>query len=435
MCDSTNIPWLQKNFGCVAANDSFTQTTLAGGALEFTLFPDAVSGKNGTANIYAWKYAGGQPLKWSCFTSLCVMRIPPDVPNMVFDCAKTECKCGSANITCAPFKQTDANRTIIECTSNISCTLKNDVLFGANTLETTCTTGECKIPIDNAGTIAAIVVVPFVLLLATIPFIAYAVLMCQWRRIKTSRLRDSQDSAHGLSLSVSELRYFVYDSKSWLPCGKKEEVEILKSLSFTIQPAKVTAVIGVAGAGKTTLLDILAAFEKKGKTSGTLLLNGKRLPKSYRYLVGYVLAEDKMLGTLTVQEQLLYTAHLRLPSTVPLSTKLDIVNDIINDLGLSKVKDTRIGDETERGLSGGEKRRVSIATQLVTSPRILILDEPTTGLGTPFPVPFTLRVLTRRCRRLQRFGGDANTAEACEAWDNCRVFNSSAALRYPSFDR
>ena len=75
----------------------------------------------------------------------------------------------------------------------------------------------------------------------------------------------------------------------------------------------MTAILGASGAGKTTTLDIIAGFEKLGKVRGKILLNGAPLPDSYRYLVGYVLQEDKAIGTLTVQEHLMYTALMRLP--------------------------------------------------------------------------------------------------------------------------
>jgi ABC-type lipoprotein export system ATPase subunit len=416
VCDRTHIPWLQKNYGCFAAlNDSFSSGVVNGGYVEFNIFPDAVTGKNGTAAIYGWKYPSGPPLRWSCATQSCVMRISADSLSMTFDCAITECKCGSANVNCDPWKQEAANRTVIQCDSALGCYISNEKILGASVLNLTCSTGECKIPVDNAGTIAAIVVVPLVILLSTVPFIAYAILMCKWQRLHYSPSKDHV-SHKGLSLRVSDLQYFVYDSKAMFPCGKKEEVQILRDISFDVKPAKVTAIIGVAGAGKTTLLDILAGFEKKGRVRGAVLLDGRPLPKSYRYLVGYVLAEDKLLGTLTVFEQLMYTAHLRLPPDTPLAKKREIVEDIIKDLGLLKVRDTRIGDEAERGVSGGEKRRVSIATQLVTSPRILILDEPTTGLGmflvrnspgppnsqSPVQMHTTLSLSCRPCKSLHK---------------------------------
>ncbi len=132
----------------------------------------------------------------------------------------------------------------------------------------------------------------------------------------------------------------------------------------------------LSGAGKTTLIEILAGKSKIGRTTGAVSFPGHDgLP-----LIGFVPQQDILPPTLTVHEALLFAARLRMDECIPDSEKIARVDDIIEKLGISRVRDVRIGDGEKRGISGGEMRRVSIGVELVASPQILILDEPTSGL-------------------------------------------------------
>lgn len=140
------------------------------------------------------------------------------------------------------------------------------------------------------------------------------------------------------------------------------------------------AIIGSSGAGKSTLLDLLARKVKRGTVSGQVLVNGQEFDDAqYRKVVGFVDQEDTLMGTLTVYETILYSALLRLPRDMELSEKKFRVLETMHELGILGIRDSRIGESGERSISGGEKRRVSIACELVTSPSILFLDEPTSG--------------------------------------------------------
>ena len=146
-------------------------------------------------------------------------------------------------------------------------------------------------------------------------------------------------------------------------------------------PGTVTAIMGESGAGKTSLLDIIAGRKTDGAISGELLVNGRAVDATqYRRISGYVLQDNVLLPTLTVKETLAFAAELRLPSVMSRAAKMDHVHRVMRELGLTHIQDTRVGSSSVRGISGGERKRVSIGCELVTSPSVLLLDEPTSGL-------------------------------------------------------
>ncbi|XP_020550000.1 ABC transporter G family member 15-like [Sesamum indicum] len=140
------------------------------------------------------------------------------------------------------------------------------------------------------------------------------------------------------------------------------------------------AIMGPSGSGKSTLLDSLAGrLARNVVMNGNILLNGKKRRLDYG-LVAYVTQEDVLLGTLTVRETITYSAHLRLPSSMTKQEIRGIIDGTIMELGLQDCADRQIGNWQLRGLSGGEKKRLSIALEILTRPRLLFLDEPTSGL-------------------------------------------------------
>jgi ABC-type multidrug transport system ATPase subunit len=157
---------------------------------------------------------------------------------------------------------------------------------------------------------------------------------------------------------------------------------ILDSISGSVKPGQVMAIMGASGAGKSTFLDILARKGKRGDVSGTTLVNGREVrDEEFKSVMGFVDQEDTLMSTLTVYETVLYSALLRLPRDMSNEAKKFRTLETMNELGILGIKDMRIGDSGRRSISGGEKRRVSIACELVTSPSILFLDEPTSGVS------------------------------------------------------
>jgi len=159
--------------------------------------------------------------------------------------------------------------------------------------------------------------------------------------------------------------------------------QILDGIQGMARPGEVMAIMGASGAGKTTFLDILARKNKRGAVSGDFYVNGEKMDDhDYKSFIGFVDQEDTMLPTLTVHETILTSALLRLPRHMSRAAKEQRVAEVERQLGIHPIRDSLIGSEEGkgRGISGGEKRRVGIACELVTSPSILFLDEPTSGL-------------------------------------------------------
>ncbi|XP_072051511.1 broad substrate specificity ATP-binding cassette transporter ABCG2-like [Amphiura filiformis] len=208
----------------------------------------------------------------------------------------------------------------------------------------------------------------------------------------------NDDAESGSILSFHDVHYTVQCKEG--RC-KKVEKTILKGISGVFKPG-LNAIMGPTGSGKTTFLDILAARKDTSGLTGRVLVNGKPLPADFRLISGYVIQNDAVMATLTVRENLTFSAALRLPSSVNKKEREQRVQDVIQELGLQDCADTRIGDEIIRGVSGGERKRTGVGMELIIKPGILFLDEPTTGLdaSTAGSVITLLSQLSRRGRTI-----------------------------------
>ncbi|KAL5017918.1 hypothetical protein ScPMuIL_003640 [Solemya velum] len=142
----------------------------------------------------------------------------------------------------------------------------------------------------------------------------------------------------------------------------------------------MNAILGPTGSGKSSLLDILAGRKEPRGLTGHILIDGATPPDNFKCMVGYVVQDDVVMGTLSVRENFHFSASLRLPKGVSHEEKKKRVELVINELGLKNCAETKVGTEFIRGVSGGERKRTNIGMELIISPRILFLDEPTTGL-------------------------------------------------------
>lgn len=163
--------------------------------------------------------------------------------------------------------------------------------------------------------------------------------------------------------------------------GQVSYKQILCDITGEVQPGEVLALMGPSGSGKTSLLSVLAGRAPSAvKLTGKILANQQPLAKAVKRRMGFVLQDDVLHETLTVYETLLYAALLRLPGDMTRHEKEDRVRCVVRALGLDKCQDTIIGGFFRRGVSGGERKRVSIGVELLINPVILLLDEPTSGL-------------------------------------------------------
>lgn len=134
--------------------------------------------------------------------------------------------------------------------------------------------------------------------------------------------------------------------------------------------------MGSSGAGKTSLLNVIAGYDSGGKTSGDILVNGEAIGTGFmRQLSAFVHQADVLLQSVTVREAIRMAAFLRLPSEMSDEEKNHRVEEVIRWLNLVKCADNQIGSPEKKGISGGERRRVSVAIELVRNPSILYLDE------------------------------------------------------------
>ncbi|KAM3742383.1 hypothetical protein ACB098_07G066400 [Castanea mollissima] len=161
---------------------------------------------------------------------------------------------------------------------------------------------------------------------------------------------------------------------------KSGTISILQGLSGYARPGELLAIMGPSGCGKSTLLDALAGrLGSNIGQRGEILVNGRKQSLAYG-TSAYVTQDDTLMMTLTVREAVYYSAQLQLSDSMSKSEKKERAETTIKEMGLQDAVDTRIGGWGVKGLSGGQKRRVSICIEILTRPKLLFLDEPTSGL-------------------------------------------------------
>ncbi|KAG8848451.1 hypothetical protein FRB96_001237 [Tulasnella sp. 330] len=218
-----------------------------------------------------------------------------------------------------------------------------------------------------------------------------------------------EDLTIGVPSSTSIPLPSVLKKRFTKPATDSEPKTIVREVSATCANGEMLVIIGASGSGKTTVLNAIV-----GRLANLPIDNGSvfyspssaisaadRTPLSARTIkqrIGFVKQQDTLLEHLTVRETLMFAAALRLPQSVSKETRELIVNHTIEELGLRDAANTIIGGVLRKGISGGERRRLSIGCALVSLPSVLVADEPTTGLDayTAYSILLTLSRLAHR---------------------------------------
>ena len=207
---------------------------------------------------------------------------------------------------------------------------------------------------------------------------------------------------------------------------------VIDDINFSILPGEMVALMGPSGAGKTSLLTTIAGYTPP--TTGQLFMDGMSLYSHFglfREAVGYVPQEDVMHRTLTVEEVLYYQAKLNFPAEVTrdeIDARIDLV---LAQLDLQDVRQSVVGDEVRRGLSGGQRKRLNVAMELMSEPAALLLDEPTSGLDARSAMQ-----LIRQCRGLATSGRTVIMTihqprrEAFDLFDKLLLLSKGGKLAY-----
>ena len=180
-----------------------------------------------------------------------------------------------------------------------------------------------------------------------------------------TRRTDTAAATGTGGLDVRAVTWTIEDTKT-----------LLENISFTARPGTLTAIIGPSGAGKSTLARQIAGYTHP--TSGTVSFEGHNIHAEYASLrsrIGMVPQDDVVHGQLTVNQALMYAAELRLPPDTTVEDRRQVVEQVLSELEMTQHANTRVDK-----LSGGQRKRASVALELLTGPSLLILDEPTSGL-------------------------------------------------------
>ncbi|RID54698.1 hypothetical protein BRARA_G02000 [Brassica rapa] len=185
-----------------------------------------------------------------------------------------------------------------------------------------------------------------------------------------------------LAMSFDDVRYFVDMPAEMREQGVTENrLQLLKGVTGAFRPGVLTALMGVSGAGKTTLMDVLAGRKTGGYIEGDVRISGfPKVQETFARISGYCEQTDIHSPQVTVRESLIFSAFLRLPKEVGKEEKMMFVDQVMELVELDSLKDSIVGLPGVTGLSTEQRKRLTIAVELVANPSIIFMDEPTSGL-------------------------------------------------------
>ncbi|KDP41963.1 hypothetical protein JCGZ_26981 [Jatropha curcas] len=184
------------------------------------------------------------------------------------------------------------------------------------------------------------------------------------------------------SITFEDIRYSVDMPQEMKNQGVTEDrLELLRGVSGAFRPGVLTALMGVSGAGKTTLMDVLAGRKTGGYIEGNITISGyPKKQETFARISGYCEQNDIHSPHVTVYESLLYSAWLRLPPEVNSETRKMFIEEVMKLVELEQLRQALVGLPGVSGLSTEQRKRLTIAVELVANPSIIFMDEPTSGL-------------------------------------------------------
>lgn len=332
---------------------------------------------NGNATLSFFSHGLGIPRLFDCNFTGCTVQID-NTGTQTIACTSTQCNVTSwASPVLTDSIEGATGWMKFICSPNGACQWQQDQLSSTIPfIPLQCTAGECTgdevidiviTPPDAYNRVFIILGIGLGIFIAAIP--------CMFGTYKVLKIRRMYTPLPHIEATLS-----FHNISCSIPQKGGPPRPILYNVNGAMLPGSVTAIMGASGAGKTTFLDILARRKNTGIVRGEIFINGEPCSKSFKRLVGYVTQDDVFLGTLTVREYLRYIALLRLPAHMTYDQKMRKVDESLHELGISHIANSTIGTTTSRGISGGERKRLAIAAELVVDPSILLLDEPTSGL-------------------------------------------------------
>ncbi|XP_052166850.1 ABC transporter G family member 47 [Oryza glaberrima] len=184
-----------------------------------------------------------------------------------------------------------------------------------------------------------------------------------------------------LSITFEDIKYSIDMPEALKTQATESRLELLKDISGSFRPGVLTALMGVSGAGKTTLLDVLAGRKTSGYIEGNITISGyPKKQETFARVSGYCEQNDIHSPNVTIYESLMFSAWLRLPTKIDSATRKMIIEEVMELVELYPLKDALVGLPGVSGLSIEQRKRLTIAVELVANPSIIFLDEPTSGL-------------------------------------------------------
>ncbi|XP_048137644.1 pleiotropic drug resistance protein 3-like [Rhodamnia argentea] len=184
------------------------------------------------------------------------------------------------------------------------------------------------------------------------------------------------------TLTFENIQYFVETPKKLREHGVKERrLQLLQDITGAFRPGVLTALMGISGAGKTTLMDVLSGRKTSGSIEGDIKVGGyPKVQVAYARISGYCEQTDIHSPQVTIEESVAYSAWLRLPAHIDTNTRAEFVAAVLEMIELDDIKGAIVGVPGVTSISTEQRKRLTIAVELVSNPSILFMDEPTSGL-------------------------------------------------------